>query len=204
MIFYDIAVFDLRLSKYFMSEGDIKRKEFTFIRETRTFPNFNFDEPTIIYSLENTSDLCVKVEFLHTVNCKIVVNNEIYYCSPQENKWFTSKSIIHNKEKIEIGFVACWAFPKTISLDSQAESWIYRYKIDLLSKRFWSNVVSTEIVNQGRRISFEQIRNRFNYKNIFKDNIPKKIKVILDKNIENEFLLIGLLLYLFEVELDNN
>jgi hypothetical protein len=182
----------------------METQKLLFVRETRSYPTFNFDKPTIVYSHTNIDGENITVEFLFTVNCKITINNNIYFCNPLKNNPFPTNIIISsNNFDNTIGTIEYWGCThkkKRVILFSDNEphqKWIYEEDNNIFSKKFWTrNPNQRTITNGTNKLTIEFLKKTNDQTNFN----TQSIAVTQEGIFENLYLLTALTFYMFELE----
>ncbi len=167
------------------------------MRKTRVYHTFNFDKPSFVYFIENEGDMLFNIEFIHARNCKIIINDDVFYCALPLKPFYASNPVILNKEKEKIGAIRYygWTFKKkTVKLENESENWVYGRSASGLPM----------IKKQDLSIAIDVGKNEkpFRFSDLFKadEGNVSKVRVIVEGEISNQFLLIGLAICMFEIE----
>lgn len=128
----------------------MKTKIFNFKRETKSYPNFNFDKPTIIYELLDKIGHELRIEFIFSINSAIIIDDKKYICGPLKKKIsFGEINILNHKEE-RIGYVDyCQGifekkklvlFP--IEQNTRTEKWLINTNTNILKENSGKNLMS--------------------------------------------------------------
>ena len=171
--------------------GQIKLE---FIRERKSYPNFNIDKPNTIYNLKSSNELQFRIEFIHSVNAKIIENDKTYYCGPPAKKVSFGKINIIDNEKNKIGNINFWG-------------WTFKKKkITLQSERgeiFWTinnrNYNEVELINNEIVLTLIKEKSNTVWKNILNDQQKDNFSITFSERIKEEKLMCGLAIYVYEL-----
>jgi hypothetical protein len=184
------------------------RKNFNFKREIKSYPNFSFDKPTIIYELLNSHEHKLKIEFIFSINSIITIDEKKYICGPPEKMISFGEINILNCEEKQIGYLdfygSAFKNKKLVLLPSElnttSEEWEINTNTNIFKKKFWKkSIVDVELKNGKQTISYTKEKRKLNLKNFLNDNKDKNIRVELSESLNNEFLLTGLIIYIVEL-----
>lgn len=184
------------------------RKNYNFKRETKSYPNFNFDKPTIIYELLNSQEHKLKIEFIFSINSTITIDEKKYTCGPPAKMISFGEINILNCEEKQIGYLdyygSAFKSKKVVLLPSELNTTTEEWEIDtnnnILKKKFWKkSIVNFELKNGQQTISFSKEKRKLNLKNFLNDSKVENIRVGFSESLNNELLLSGLIIYIAEL-----
>jgi hypothetical protein len=186
----------------------METKILNFKRETKTYPNFNINKPTIIYELLNNFENKLRIEFILSVNATMIIDDRKYTFGPPKKMISSGEINILNFEEERIGYVDYygWTFKSKkivllpIEQNARIEEWTINTKSNILKKEFWNKSnVDLELKNGQQTISYSKEKRKVNWKNFINDSKVENITVEFPQSLNNEFLLSGLIIYIAEL-----
>lgn len=183
-------------------------KTFEFSRQTRSYPGFNFDKPTIIYQLLNQNDENLRIEFVFSIKAKIIINSKTYYVGPPEKGITFGKINILNENKELRGIIDYYGWiiqTKKLILfghdNNLNEEWTIDENINIFKRKYWNNTSSDiEIESNEKVFKLKKEKNFNKSKSILDDDVKCIVKTTSSQPFNETYFMCGLIIYLLELK----